>query len=93
MVVSSTSMKVGTTTTAATSHGFAAAELLEGERAASVICQDQPSSWMDQWLARKAYRLVETSRHRRGIRCTREAMTSKAARRWKKQSDGPQRQK
>jgi hypothetical protein len=30
---------------------------------------------------------------RRGIRCTREARTSKAAIRWKKQSDGPQRQK
>src|SRR5262249_9858254 len=60
----STSIKVGTTTTAATSHGFAAAEALGGERAASVICRDQPCSGMNQRLARKAYRLGDTSRHR-----------------------------
>src|SRR5215469_14827453 len=64
MVVSSTSIKVGITTTAATSHGFAAAEALEGESAAAVICHDQPSSGIDHRLMRKACRLAETSRHR-----------------------------
>ena len=57
-------MNVGITTTAATSHGFAAAEALAGERAASVIFQDQPSSGIDQLLVRKAYRLADTCRHR-----------------------------
>jgi hypothetical protein len=37
-------MKVGTTTTAATNHGFPTAEDLEGETTASVICP----SGMDQ---------------------------------------------
>ena len=38
-------MKVGTTTTAATSHGFAAAEAREGERTAFVICQAPTELW------------------------------------------------
>ena len=45
-------------------------------------------------LSEGAYRQVrDRVKRRRGIRCTREARTSKAAIRWKKQSDGPQRQK
>ena len=63
MVVSSTSMKVGMMTMAATSHGFTSARDLEGESANSVICRHPARSQPKRWPAIAARSLEETSRH------------------------------
>jgi hypothetical protein len=64
IVVSSTSMKVGTTTTAAITQGFAPARDPEGARTASVIFRRPPGSPPNSMPVIAAQRLVETSRHR-----------------------------
>jgi hypothetical protein len=56
-------MNVGTTTTAATNHGFLAAFDLGGESAATVTCLRRAGSWANRWFVTEGPCLAKTSRH------------------------------